>query len=135
MELLIDTNIVLDVLQRREPWFKDSYRIFESCIKGFHKGYVSAHSLSDLFFILRKSHSLEARKNAVKLLCTYFQVIAEDGTAYLSVIQNPVFSDLEDGLQIHCAEQYNLDYIITRNIKDFSASQVKAIEPAEFLKA
>ncbi|WP_374041753.1 PIN domain-containing protein [uncultured Treponema sp.] len=54
MELLIDTNIVLDIVQQREPWFSSSYSVFKSCIQKKHNGYVSAHSISDLFFILRK---------------------------------------------------------------------------------
>ena len=133
MELLIDTNIILDVMQKREQWFSASYSVFASCIQGKHKGYVSAHSLSDLFFILRKSHDLQARKNAVILLCTHFTVISESGDTYLSVAQDPIMTDLEDGLQIHCAENYKVDYIITRNIKDFVHSTIPAIEPEDFI--
>lgn len=69
MELLIDTNIIIDILQKRQPWFTDSYSVVASCIQGKNKGYVTAHSLSDLFFILRKSHNITARKNVVVLLC------------------------------------------------------------------
>ena len=133
MELLIDTNIILDVLQKREPWFNSSYSIFAACIQGKHRGYVSAHSLSDLFFILRKSHDLQARKNTIILLCTHFTVISESGNDYMSVVQNEMLDDLEDGLQIRCAENYKLDFIITRNIKDFKDSAVPAIEPENFL--
>ena len=49
MKLLIDTNIVIDVLQKREPWFSYSYRILERCISGIDEGFLSAHSLSDIF--------------------------------------------------------------------------------------
>lgn len=134
MEILIDTNIILDIVQKREPWFSSSYLVFKSCIQKKHNGYVSAHSLSDIFFILRKTCDLQARKNVITLLCTYFTVIPEDGNAYLSVAQNQMMEDLEDGLQMHCAENCNLDYIITRNIKDFSNSSISAIEPQEFIK-
>lgn len=133
MELLIDTNIILDVLQKRLDWFDTSYKIFEYCIHGKHRGYVSAHSLSDLFFILRKSHDLQARKNVIIFLCTYFTVISESRSDYLAVAENQIFEDLEDGLQIRCAENYKLDYIITRNTKDFCNSIVPAIEPEKFL--
>lgn len=61
MELLIDTNIVIDILQKRQPWFADSYSVVAGCIQGRHNGYVTAHSLSDLFFILRKSHDVTAQ--------------------------------------------------------------------------
>lgn len=133
MELLIDTNVVLDVIQKREPWFQFSYSIFRKCIDGKHNGYVSAHSLSDLFFILRKTTDIQARKNVIILLCKYFEVIAEDAKTYLSVVQDDTIMDLEDGLQIRCAENFNLDYIITRNIKDFTMSSIPAIQPEDFL--
>ncbi len=133
MELLIDTNIVIDILQKRQPWFADSYSVVAGCIQGRHNGYVTAHSLSDLFFILRKSHDVTARKNAVTLLCKYFTVFAEDKQAYLSVANNILLPDLEDGLQIYCAENCNLDYIITRNVQDFQHSKVPALTAHDFL--
>ncbi len=133
MKLLIDTNIVIDVLQKREPWFSYSYRILERCISGIDEGFLSAHSLSDIFFIVRKSHSEEARKAAIVFLCTYFSIIPEDKNAYLSIAQNSIFEDLEDGLQIYDASHEKLDYIITRNVKDFLQSPIQAIEPKDFL--
>lgn len=133
MELLIDTNIIVDILQKRQPWFADSYSVVASCIQGKHNGYVTAHSLSDLFFILRKSHDVNARKYAVILLCNHFTVFAEDRQAYLSVANNSLLTDLEDGLQIYCAENCKIDYIITRNVQDFQQSKVPAITAHDFL--
>lgn len=133
MNLLIDTNIIVDILQKRQPWFPDSYSVVASCIQGKHNGYVTAHSLSDLFFILRKSHNVTARKNTVILLCNHFTVFTEDRQAYLFVANNILLPDLEDGLQIYCAENCSLDYIITRNIQDFQQSKVPAVTAHDFL--
>lgn len=133
MEILIDTNIILDVAQKREEYFENSYKVFERCILGKNNGYLSSHSLSDIFFIMRKSHSVAERKNTIAALCKYFTIIEESGDDYLYVAENQFMADLEDGLQIRCAENFSLDFIVTRNIKDFSSSSVKPVTPADFI--
>lgn len=59
MRILIDTNIVIDLVQNREPHSDNASRIINSCVKNENIGYISAHSLSDLFFVLRKDKSVE----------------------------------------------------------------------------
>lgn len=135
MRILIDTNIILDLVQKREPYSENASKIINSCVKLENLGYISAHSLSDLFFILRKYKSVAERKALVLHLCKYFKIVSENKDFFVSICNNYDWNDLEDGLQMKCAENEKLDYIITRDEKNgFKNSPVKIISPEEFLK-
>ncbi|MGP1565481.1 MAG: type II toxin-antitoxin system VapC family toxin [Treponema sp.] len=135
MRILIDTNIILDLIQDREPYSENASKIINSCIGGENKGYISSHSLVDLFFILRKDKTVEERKALILNLCNFFTVIPEENRYFVSICNNHNWNDLEDGLQMKCAEAENLDYIITRDRENgFKNSPVKIINPEGFLK-
>ena len=134
MKILIDTNIILDLIQSREPFSDNASNIINSCVKKENEGYISAHSLSDIFFILRKDKTVEERKALILNLCSFFIVIPEDKNFYTTVCQNNDWNDLEDGLQMKCADFENLDYIVTRDAgKGFNNSPVKVISAENFL--
>ena len=134
MKILIDTNIILDLIQSREPFSENASKIINSCIKKENEGYISAHSLSDIFFILRKDKTVEERKALILNLCSFFIVIPEDKNFYTAVCQNNDWNDLEDGLKMKCADFENLDYIVTRDAgKGFNNSPVKVISAENFL--
>ena len=134
MKILIDTNIILDLIQSREPFSENASKIINSCVKKENEGYISAHSLSDIFFILRKDKTVEERKALILNLCSFFIVIPEDKNFYTAVCQNNDWNDLEDGLQMKCADFENLDYIVTRDAgKGFNNSPLKVISAENFL--
>jgi predicted nucleic acid-binding protein len=133
MNLLIDSNVILDMVQHREPFFRESKEIIAECIRQSHFGFVTAHSLCDIYYILRKDMSAEQRLKLVNMFCQFFTVIPETASDFTAVTENPNTDDLEDGLQQQCATRLNLDYIVTRNIDDFRTSAVPAIEPGQFL--
>ena len=134
MKILTDTNIILDLIQSREPFSENASKIINSCVKKENEGYISAHSLSDIFFILRKDKTVEERKALILNLCSFFIVIPEDKNFYTAVCQNNDWNDLEDGLQMKCADFENLDYIVTRDAgKGFNNSPVKVISAENFL--
>lgn len=134
MKILIDTNIILDLIQSREPFSENASKIINSCVKKENEGYISAHSLSDIFFILRKDKTVEERKALILNLCSFFTVIPEDKNFYTAVCQNNNWNDLEDRLQMKCADFEKLDYIVTRDAgKGFNDSNVKVISAEDFL--
>ena len=134
MKILIDTNIILDLIQSREPFSENASKIINSYVKKENEGYISAHSLSDIFFILRKDKTVEERKALILNLCSFFIVIPEDKNFYTAVCQNNDWNDLEDGLKMKCADFENLDYIVTRDAgKGFNNSPVKVISAENFL--
>ncbi len=134
MQVLIDTNIIVDTIQERQPYSSNSKQVLALCIANKIDGYITAHSLCDLFYILRKDMNESERLSIINHLCKYLTVISEFQADFINVTNNRKTTDLEDGLQMICAEKYHLDYIITRNVKDFTHSHVPAILPQDFLE-
>lgn len=134
MRVLIDTNILADLLLGRDPYFDIAYDILTMCADKKIYGYIAAHSIPNLFYILRKSMTKEERREALKDICQIVRVEGIDSFKILSALDNEKFKDFEDCLQEECAIATSADYIITRNIKDFASSRIPAILPDEFLR-
>ena len=75
--ILIDTNIVLDSVQKRESYSENASKLINACVIGENIGYLSAHALSDLFFIVRKDKTVQERKELILNLCKFFTIISE----------------------------------------------------------
>ena len=133
-KILIDTNILLDYLLEREPFFEDAKEVILTCTEGNTKGCIAAHSISNIFFILRRDYDAKERREVLKNLCMIFDVEGIDKTKLLLGLENEDFSDFEDCLQMECAKSYGAEYIVTRNVSDYSVSDIKAILPSEYLE-
>lgn len=133
MTILVDTNVILDVLLERGIYANHARMILTKCAEREINGYLAAHSMPNLFYILRKSYSLTERRQFLKNLCAIFHISALNESKIKSAIENENFLDFEDCLQEECAVEAMADYIVTRNPKDYGESRVKAIEPAEFI--
>ena len=133
MRVLIDTNVVLDYVAKREPYAPQAYQIVKMCADKKITGGIAAHTITNIFYILRKEMSIEERKAALLKLCRVFTVVGVDIAKILSALENENFNDLEDCLQDECADDFLADYIITRNINDFKNGKIEAIEPGRFL--
>lgn len=133
-KILIDTNVLLDYLFTREPFCEDAKSIILACADGKIKGCIAAHSIPNMFFILRKDYGTKERREILSNLCSIFDVEGIDKNKLISGLANEEFSDFEDCLQMECAKAYGADYIVTRNVSDYSASEVKAIMPEDYLK-
>lgn len=134
MVILVDTNIIIDALANREPYADDAKRIMEKCAAREITGILAAHSIPNLFYILRKNFSQEERRFLLKNLCEIFQISDLNEKKIVAALENNVFSDFEDGLQEECAVESMADYIVTRNPADFKHSRVKVILPDELLR-
>ena len=132
--VLIDTNIFIAVLQDRIPFTDNSQSVVALVVQKKIKGAVAAHSITNLWYILRKTHSDEERRNYLLSLFELFDVVSMDKNRLVAALENSNFKDFEDCLQDECAYAINADYIITRNAKDFESSMVKALTPEEFLE-
>ena len=133
-KILIDTNILLDYLLEREPFFEDAKEVILTCTEGNTKGCIAAHSISNMFFILRRDYDAKERREVLKNLCMIFDVEGIDKTKLLLGLENEDFSDFEDCLQMECAKSYGAEYIVTRNVSDYSVSDIKAVLPSEYLE-
>lgn len=132
--IFVDTNIILYYLTPNNPFHEKASLLVKKCLAKKLNGFVSAHSLTDIFYITRKFFSVADRREFLLLIVSNFQVIAEDQEDFFEVLNDPDFFDLEDGLQMKCAENADLDYIVTENLKDFKNSKIPAVSIEEALK-
>ena len=77
-KILIDTNVLLDYLLEREPFFEDAKKVIMLCTEGNTKGCIAAHSISNMFFILRKDYTTEERREILFNLCEIFATMSSD---------------------------------------------------------
>ena len=133
MVALIDTNVILDYLMVRKPQYDDALRLINACQERKVDMYMAFHSLSTIWYLLRKNPQLNRRKLLLKAT-DLFSVASASHEEAVSAIQNENFSDFEDCLQEKCALNVGADFIVTNNVKDFSASQIPAVTPAEILE-
>lgn len=132
-KVLVDTNVLLDYLLIREPFYEDSYKIVSDCVDGKLDGCIAAHSISNMFFILRKDFEIKERREILINICKIFTVEGIDFEKILAGLYNEDFSDFEDCLQMECAKTFGADYIITRNVADYQNSEIPPVTPQEFL--
>ena len=129
MVLLIDTNILLDVLQVRDPHFKLSLKIWGLCdYDDSISGYISSMSLINLAYVMRKELTPNRMQEIYMALVSTFKII-DLQEADLDSAANMKWPDFEDAVQSAIASRINADYIITRNMKDFQGSKTPAISP------
>nr|MBQ4318671.1 PIN domain-containing protein [Clostridia bacterium] len=133
MKVLIDTNVILDVLCNRKDFVEDSLKVFKYCEAGRITGCISALSVPNIVYIMRKELDGKRIKEILTTLTSIFTVADLLQTDLLRAA-GMEFSDYEDALQSVCASRVKADYIVTRNIKDFMNSAVPAIKPSELLE-
>lgn len=132
MVVLVDTNVVIDFLTTREPFYKASSEVITRCANGELDGYMAIHSIPNLWYILRKVPEAK-RRTWLSDICEFLKVEGISHEEVVKAIKMIKFRDFEDCLQDRCAEKIGAKYIITRNVKDFEGSAVPAVLPEEFL--
>ena len=132
MVLLIDTNVLLDVLSARSEFVKDSSMIWKLCETKQAEGYVSVLSYANIIYIMRKQLSSEQIKDVFRKLNLIF-TFTDFSVSILEKANDMGWKDFEDAIQAATAKAVRADYIVTRNVKDFSQSEVAAFTPAELL--
>lgn len=132
MVVLIDTNVVIDFLLKREPYSEPAAVILQKCAEKELTGYLAFHSIPNIWYILRKVPD-KKRREWLTDLCSFLYVTGTSHEEIIKAIANEEFGDFEDCLQDRCAKSKGAQYIITRNGKDFAASEVPAVSPQDFL--
>jgi len=132
--IFLDTNILIDFLADRPPFSKFAIEIFDNAEKGNIKLYTSSHSFATTHYLLKKYiGELELRKLLFSLL-DFIDIIAVDN----GIIKKSLLSkhkDFEDAIQIFAANSVDkVDYIITRNLKDFKDTGIKVCSPDQLLR-
>lgn len=132
MKLLIDANILLDVLQMRQPHYHDSSIIWKLCETEQVKGYVSALTFANLVYVMRKELDPEVIRRTLQTLSLIFELTDLEVSDIVHASEME-WGDFEDAVQCATAERIRADYIITRNVRDFTKSKVMALTPGEFI--
>ena len=133
MKILIDTNVILDVLCDRTDFVESSSKIWKLCEVEKIDGYISALSIPNIVYILRKELTPEKTQQIIEQLFMIFH-IADLKSSDIRKAANMKTSDYEDAIQMVCAQRMKVDFIVTRNIKDFIESKVPAMKPDELLE-
>lgn len=130
--VLIDLNIVLDVLQKRVPFYEASAHLLAAVEIGLIEGFIAAHSITTLFYLIQKDKSsAEARASITNLL--QFLKIAPVNQSTIDQALNLDYSDFEDAVQMISALQCKADFLLTRNISDYNPPLLPVLKPVDFL--
>ncbi len=131
MKFYLDTNIIIDLILRRNPYFEMVSSIFNFSIDKNIDIFTSSHCIATIHYVCKKNIKEEILRDLIDEILNYLKIISVDET----ILRNSLKShhkDFEDAIQIFCAHQIkNLDGIITRNLKDFSTSEIPVFSPDE----
>lgn len=130
MKVLFDTNVVLDVLLARQPWVDDAEALWRSMDDGLLQVVISASSVTDISYIVRKGAGIQAAYDSVRLCLDAFEVGAVD-RELLEVAHRRHGRDFEDDLQSALAERLFLDAVVTRDTAGFASSKIAVLTPAQ----
>jgi len=134
MKVFLDTNIVMDVLRRREPFYGHSVRVWALAEGGQICGVVSAVSFTNVYYIVRRLMGRRAAQQAVVLMRHTFEMVATDAQTLNQAI-DAGFSDFEDAVQYFSALRCGAACLVTRNPKHFPKEGIPVHTPTEFLAA
>ena len=134
MDVLIDTNVIINFLTGRDdPFQESSDQIMKFCDTGCLNGYVAFHSLSTIWYVIRKSRSDKDARYLLEIVCKILKVASAAHDQIMEAIADTDFRDFEDCLQDKCAQSVGAEFLITCNIKDFRCAKTRAVTPDEML--
>lgn len=133
MTILLDANIILDVLMNRSQFIEDSAMIWKLCETKQITGYVSTLTFANIAYIMRKELTPEKIEDVFFKLSLIFE-FADLNSKILKKAIKMNWKDFEDAIQNATAEQIRANYIITRNVRDFTKSKILAFTPSELLE-
>ena len=131
-KVLLDINVILDVLSRREPFYRDSAAIWRLAENGYIVGMLAAHSITTLYYLYTSQTSPPAAVLSIEKMLDVFRVAAIDQSVIETALQYG-WADFEDAVQMAAAEAADCNHLVTRNPKDFEAGPVQSLQPADFL--
>lgn len=132
MKLFLDTNILIDVIANRKPWVDEALVLLELAKQKKLTLIVADFSFINLAYITRKLFTQEELYALFSDLCLYVKVVEVGGMIIKKSFQKS-WKDMEDCVQYLVAKREKVDYLITRNEKDFSDSDIPVLSPSEFL--
>lgn len=130
--VLIDLNILLDVLQKRDPYYEASASLLAAVEAGRVEGYVAAHSITTLFYLIQKGKSAMDARATITNLLQFIRITPVDQNTIEQAL-NLEFRDFEDAVQMISAVQCKADCLVTRNAKDYPYALLPIMQPVDLL--
>lgn len=135
IKVYVDTNIVLDLLARREPFYIDAAVLFTLADQKKIKVSASALTIANVAYILRRQLSSEELTSILKKLLLLLNILPLDERVVNHALVNAEFADFEDCLQYYTAIDNSQNIIITRNLKDYKNSKLPVMTAAQYLSS
>lgn len=132
MKITLDLNVVLDVVQNRTPHYQDSAEVLSRVRLGEISAALPSHTVTTLYYVIAKAAGSAKAGQTVDWLLTHFEIAVADKAIFRRARQLTM-ADFEDAVVASLAEAARSDYVITRNVPDFSNSPVPALTPTAFL--
>ena len=129
---LLDTNVILDALLDRLPWNYEAQSLWQADADGQFVAYVTATSLTDIFYLSRREVSLEKAWQSIHAVLDQLSIITVGGDELEAAVMLQG-NDFEDNLQIACAMSLQLDFIVTRDSSGFTGSPMPVLTPQQLL--
>jgi hypothetical protein len=132
IKAFFDLNIILDVLQNREPFYEASAQLLAYAETGKVQGFIAPHSLTTLFYLIAKDQSAAKARATITNLLQFISVAKIDQST-IEQAMSLSYRDFEDAVQMISALQCKADYFVTRNPKDFHPPMLTVIQPSELI--
>lgn len=132
MQVLIDLNVLLDVIQKREPHYAASGKILGLVAKRKLSGHIPAHALTTIHYIVAKYAGSAKAGQTIDWLLSTLKVVPAGQKEFIRA-RSLNMPDFEDGVVASVAEAGHCQYIVSRNAVDFRDSRIPAITPDELL--
>ncbi|OHB62153.1 MAG: hypothetical protein A2Y76_00750 [Planctomycetes bacterium RBG_13_60_9] len=132
MNVFIDTNVLIDVLAKREPFYADSARVWTLAEEGRIKGFISVISFNNIYYVVRRQRTRQTANHMMVLLRDMFTPVSLDSQILDQAIDSG-FKDLEDAIQYFSAVRAEANCIISRDTSAFPQSDLPALTPVELL--
>jgi predicted nucleic acid-binding protein len=132
MKLVLDLNILLDVVQKRAPFYFTSATVLSKILENEHAGYLPGHAVTTLYYLVQRYADKARADEVIDWLLVHFEIIPQDKVQFVRA-RALAMPDFEDAAFVTAAEAARCDLILTRNLSDFAGSPVAAMSPEEFL--
>lgn len=132
--LLIDSDVLIDVFAERTPFFEHSGKLISACAVNRFNGFVTPLCVANCFYVMRKVKGSEKSRQDLRFVLEFLDILTMNRAIVLDAL-NSGFADFEDALQYTSAlHNRNIDAIVTRNTDDFSPARIPVMTPEHFLK-
>jgi PIN domain len=132
LQVVFDLNILLDVLQERQNFYEFSARLLAYAEIGSIQGWLVAHSVTTLYYLIARDKSPEQARVTLTSLLQFLKVAPVDQNTIEQALNLP-YRDFEDAVQMISALQVHADYLLTRNVRDYQPAPMEVVQPVELL--